>query len=135
MPRFGRQKHMLPFMKLFAHERLIEPKCSQVVRPLLHEHADNALPESAATSIYFDDFAADRLHSVVVELADLATIREILVISREEKDEVAGCADVQLRQKSSPLRPDGSHEFDRRRQLLSRRRLPACCRLLLSRMQ
>src|SRR3954452_18822505 len=134
MPRLGRQEHVLPLAKLLAHKRLIKPKRPQEFIPLLYQNTDDALAEAAASTVDFDDFAADCLHVVFVELADLAMVGKILVVAREKEYEIARRANVELRQKPCPLRSDTSHEFDWRRQKLRRRGLPACW-LVLGRRQ
>src|SRR3954453_23930204 len=124
---------MLPLLKLVSHERLIEPQCANIIGTLLHQHADGPLGEAPAASIDFNDFAADCLYFVFIEIADLTAIAEILIVSREEKNEVTRGANIQLRQRTCPLRSNTAYEFDRGRQKLGSCRLAMCCCFLLSR--
>ena len=96
--RLGREKHVLALAKFIAHERLIEPNRAQIVVAIADQHTDAAFAKTAGSGVDFGDDTADGLEYVGFEIGDGAAVGEVLVVAREEENEVTGRVQVELGQ-------------------------------------
>src|SRR5690606_27560637 len=88
-PRLRRKLHLLTDLKFLPHERLSEPQRSRVLASVFNQHADHAAALARRVSVHLLDSPTNRLHFFVVELTYRPHVRQVLIIPRKIKEQIA----------------------------------------------
>jgi hypothetical protein len=112
------QQHARPSPETLAHVRLIEPHGAQVLVVLPNEYAQQRPAGARVPQFDLLDHAAHAGRLVLLQFVDRQHAAGVVVVAREEEQQVTGRAQPQTFQQRGQLRSDALDELNRRREAL-----------------
>ncbi len=116
--RLAREQQFLTEAEALAHEGLVEPDRPQMPASAADGDAQHRAAGASVSLVDVFDHAANALQLPLFKLIDFPLVAQVLVISREEEQHVAGGVQPHSFQQFRPRRPNALQELHRRGQQL-----------------
>ncbi len=118
---FARQKQFLPRRQPLGHERLIEPDGADTSALAADEGPQDRAARGRVSLVQLDHGAVQTDERFILQFINARQIGQVLIVAREEEDDVPRSFQSQLAQQLGPLRTDPFEELHGRRKQFGRR--------------